>query len=425
MAQPIDYSSAFAATSPAQAFTKSFESFNSIREAQIKGQMQEMALQQQMQLRTDLASIASNPTPDALAKLAVKYPQLSEQFKRSYDMLAPQQQQNKLNAAIPVYAAVLNGRSALAASQLRDTATALENSGQQQEAAQTRAMADLVEQHPEQAKMTMGLLMSSVMGPDKFAETFGKLGAEARSAEKAPAELAKANADASTAQSDAAIKKAQALHADESVLLDLQKKGWDIKALQSDIDYKKRANDIAAMNASTARQGNDLKRQELQLQLEQKKQALDQHVRDTVAGAESSAANIDNSLNTIERIKKNPALNSVLGSIQGRMPALLDDQASDAIALIETLGSQAFLSQIPAMKGQGALSNAEGEKLQAALTNLSRVQSETQFRANLDEAARLMKKARSNISKKTGVPLAAPDTPAAPGSRPPLSSFQK
>lgn len=36
-----------------------------------------------------------------------------------------------------------------------------------------------------------------------------------------------------------------------------------------------------------------------------------------------------------------------------------------------------------------------------------------------------MKKARENISKRSGVPLAKPDTPAAPGARPPLSSFNQ
>lgn len=425
MAGPIDYSGAFSTTSPAEEFAKSFSAFNGVRQANFKAQQEQLALEQQMALRKDLAAASANPTPQALAQLSVKYPQLSEQFKRSYDMLSSEQQQAKVSAAIPIYAAIQSGANDVASAKLRETATAMENSGQKQEAAQTRAMADLIDQHPEQAKTTMGLLLSSVMGPDKFADTFGKLGQESRSAEKAPAELAKANADATTAQADAVIKTEQAKVAPQTALLDLQKKGWDIEAIKNDIDYKKTANRIASMNAATARQGNDLKRQELQLKVQQEQQKLDQHVRDTVAGAESAAANIDNSLNTIERIKKNPALNSVLGSIQGRMPALLDDQANDAIALIDTLGSQAFLSQIPAMKGQGALSNAEGEKLQAALTNLSRVQSEGQFRSNLDEAARLMKKARENLTRKTGVPLPAPDTPAAPGSRPPLSSFQK
>jgi GH24 family phage-related lysozyme (muramidase) len=61
--------------------------------------------------------------------------------------------------------------------------------------------------------------------------------------------------------------------------------------------------------------------------------------------------------------------------------------------MIDTLGSQAFLSQIPNIKGMGQLSNAEGEKLQAALQNFTRKQSEKQFRDNLAEANRLLTKA--------------------------------
>ncbi|MFW1812974.1 hypothetical protein ACG9HX_16980, partial [Acinetobacter ursingii] len=52
------------------------------------------------------------------------------------------------------------------------------------------------------------------------------------------------------------------------------------------------------------------------------------------------------------------------------------DDRADSIALIETLGSQAFLSQSPAIKGLGQLSNVEGDKLQAAFQNLGRKQSE-------------------------------------------------
>jgi hypothetical protein len=119
-------------------------------------------------------------------------------------------------------------------------------------------------------------------------------------------------------------------------------------------------------------------------------------------------------LNTADRVLKNPSLDSVIGSIQGRLPAIASDEANDAIALIDTLGSQAFLSQIPAMKGTGSLTEREGDKLQASLTNLSRTQSEQQFRYNLNEAQRLMLKARKNLSEKTGVPIGAPDRPNAP-----------
>ena len=190
------------------------------------------------------------------------------------------------------------------------------------------------------------------------------------------------------------------------------------------------------MNAALGREGNDLKRQELQLKIQEARGKLDEKVRDRVAAAESGASAIDNMLNTVERIKTNKSLDSVVGSLEGKAfypntvagtlnPFGNGDERADAIALIETLGSQAFLAQIPNIKGMGALSNAEGDKLQSALQNLSRAQSEGQFRANLDEAARLLKKGRESLSRSTGVPLGKPDTPAAPGSRPPLSTFEQ
>ena len=434
---PINYSTDV--QTPFQAALQGYQAGAAIRNDQLQQQQQQAALAQQQQMRKDLLELSKNPTPDAIAKMSVRYSQLSEPLKRSYEMLNQQQQEAKVSAAIPVYAALQSGRHDVAAQKLRDTAAAMENSGQTEEAKRTLAWAEMIEQHPEQAMLTSGLLLSSVMGPEKFATTFSTLGQEQRSAEQAPAELAKKQADATKAGIDAR-------YAEQGAVLDLQKKGWDIRHIQEDIGFKKEANRIALMNAAAAREGNALKREELGIKIQEARTALDDKIRAKVADTESAATAIDNTLNTIERLKRNPALNDVLGSLEGSeyyptqlaqgaakvmnltnplyTPTSADDR-SDAKALIESLGSQIFLSQIPAMKGSGSLSNAEGDKLQAALQNLKRTQSETQFRANLDEAARLLKKGRETLSKRSGVPLSAPDTPAAPGSRPPLSSFFK
>lgn len=436
--EPNDYSGAFAnIPSPLDSFTKALQVGNAVREIDT----QQAALDQKQQMQADLADLAKNPTTENIARASVKYPQLSEQFKRSYDMQSESERNSRLNSAIPIFAAVQNGRNDIASGMLRDRATAMENSGNRQEAAQMRAMADLVDQHPETAKLTMGTLLASTMGPDKFTEAFKSIGGEQRAGELQPDLVRKGKADANAAESDAATKGVQAKYADQGALLDLQKKGWDIKSIQEDIDYKKQSNRIAAMNAAYNRESNQLKRQELQLKIEDAKRDLDDKVRSKVADAESAAANIDNMLNTIKRVKDHPALNDVVGSIEGRdfypntlaaaattatpygLVSTNGDQRADAIALINTLGSQAFLSLVPTMKGQGSLSNAEGEKLQAALTNLSRKQSEKQFNANLDDAARILSKARGVISKRYGVPLGNPDTPAAADKRPPLSSF--
>jgi hypothetical protein len=65
------------------------------------------------------------------------------------------------------------------------------------------------------------------------------------------------------------------------------------------------------------------------------------------------------------------------------------------------------------MKGLGALTEAEGKKLQSSLQNLSLTQSPEQLTANVREAQRLILKGRKNLADRTGVPQGVPDTPAA------------
>ena len=44
---------------------------------------------------------------------------------------------------------------------------------------------------------------------------------------------------------------------------------------------------------------------------------------------------------------------------------------------------------------------------------------------DLEHVLWLLKKGRENLAKSSGVPLGKPDTPAAPGARPPIDSFFK
>lgn len=415
---PFNYS--LDVQTPFQAALQGYQAGAAIRNDQAQQQQQQAALAQQQQQQEVLKKLIANPSPtaDDYAAATLLVPGMKEQFKQSWDMRSSAQQQNDLQHVGQVYSAIVSGQPQIASDLLKRRADAMRNSGDDAGAKNAEAMAGVISEHPQFARSLIGMQLSAMPGGDKVIGNVAALNTDQRAQDQAPADLAKKQADAAKAGIDAK-------YAEQGAVLDLQKKGWDIRAIQEDIGFKKEANRIAAMNAAAAREGNALKREELGIKIQEARSALDDKIRAKVADTESAATSIDNSLNTIERIKTNKSLDSVLGSIQGRLGAYLDDDASDAIALIDTLGSQAFLSQAANLKGMGALSNAEGEKLQAALTNLSRTQSEKQFRANLDEAARLLKKGRETLSKRTGVPLSVPDTPAAPGSRPPLSSFSK
>ena len=388
--QPINYMPQNQ-TSFLQDFASAFQAGAGIRQIQQQQEQQKLAQQQAEQYKIDLQSAMQNPTAEAFGQLALKYPGQREAIISSGKLITDAQQTSAFNDASKIFNALELGNKDAALKIATIKRDALKNAGRNSE--DYDAIIEAINTSPQAAKATVGLIGASI-DPKKWTETF------------------KAAPEIQEAKSKAAQAATKAKFAESEAVLDLQKKGWDITKIQEDIKIARENNRIAALNAQIAKEGNAIKRQEMGIKLQEMQEKRDEAIRGKTAEVESARFNIDNMLNTADRVLKNPSLNSVLGSIQGRLPAMLSDEANDAIALIDTLGSQAFLSQIPNVKGMGALSNAEGEKLQSALQNLSRKQSEKQFRENLSEAQRLMLKARKNISTRFGVPDTAPDTPA-------------
>lgn len=372
-------------------------------------EQQALALQKaretQAQMDSDLGALSQNPTPSALASMMVKYPSLSENFKKTYDVLSSEQKDSRIKQASQVYAAMQAGKPEVAQQLLLEQAAAARNAGMEQDAKAAETVAELVELNPATAETSTGLLLASAMGPDKFAETFTKLQGERREAELQPSKLTESQARAQKAAVEAKF-------AESGAALDLQKKGWDITKIQEDIKISKQNAGIAALNAQISREGNQIKREENQLKLRDMIDKRDEAVRTKAADLESARANMDNMLNTADRILKTPVgvVGSAAGPVSSRMPTLSQDTA-DFEALVETLGSQSFLAQIPNIKGMGALSNAEGEKLQAALQNFSLRQSPERLLENVKEAQRLVMKARKNMTARSGLPETIPDTP--------------
>jgi hypothetical protein len=361
-------------------------------------------------MQDDLAQANTSHSPAAIASLMVKYPEMSEQFKRGYEALGTEQQKSKINMASQAYSSLLAGDNDTASSLLKGYGEAYRNSGMIQDADAADHMAELIKLHPETAKTTAGVYLASAMGPEKFQETFSKLESERRERDLEPAKL-------SEAQSAARSAATKADFANSEAVVDLQKKGWDIFKIQEDVK-------IARENNRTAdKETNDLKRQELQDKLKDAQLVRDQVVRDKAVAVETTRGTIDNSLSTIDRVLSNQSLNDVLGSLEGgwtgAVKNVFSDEAQNAIADIDTIKSQAFLTQLQKLKdasatgasGLGALSEQEGERLITSIQSLSRKQGEKQFRDNLSEIQRLLLKTRKNITEKYGVPDTIPDTP--------------
>jgi hypothetical protein len=392
------------------------------QEAQARQQAMALAQQKQqaaMQQQADLRALAMNPnaTHADYARVTTLYPDLAENLGKSFKMLEGGQQQNLLNFQSRVYSAQLAGDNGLAVEMLRERAKA--DPSQQQH---YDTLANLIEKNPAAARSITALGLAGAMGPEKFAEAFAKIGGEQRAQELQPGLVRKGEADADAAVSDATIKGEQAKVAPQTVLLDLQKKGWDIEKIKQDIAIAKEDNRIKAMTAAISREGNDLKRQELRLKVQEAQQKLDDAAREKVAKVESARTNMDNMLNTADRFlaaaldqktgKATSTLRAAAGPVDSKMPTMQQDVA-DLEALIENMTSQAFLSQVPNMAGMGQLSDAEGQRIASALQNLTLKQSPEQLVANVKEAQRLTLKGRKNLTTRYGVPESTPDTPAA------------
>lgn len=366
------------------------------------------------QLQVDLNGLSKKPNPGAsdYANMIVKYPQLSEHFKRGWEVLNGEQKQNQLTTATQVYAAVHAGRPDIAAKLLKEQAVALRNSGKEQEAKHMDTAAQFIEMDPATAKSTTGLMLSSLMGPDKFAETFTKLEKEGRDSALAPSQLTQSQEEARKKKSDADLAEITARYGERHAVVDLAKKGWDIKKIESDIDLGKVNAKINAMNAQSTRMNAVTNQGELKLKTDKAIRERDDKLRERIADVTQARNTIDNMLNTADQLLKHPGLGNARSPTMQRLPTVRQDTA-DFEALMENFDAQAFTSQIPAMKGMGALSDTEGKKLGAALQSFKLTQSEEQLSANIKEAQRLMLKARQNLVTKYGIPNTVPDTPAA------------
>lgn len=106
------------------------------------------------------------------------------------------------------------------------------------------------------------------------------------------------------------------------------------------------------------------------------------------AYSQSALDAFDRAIGTADRLMKHPGLSSAVGA-KGLTGGLLGGwvvpgtDAADFNAELDAMKAQVFLPMVQSMKGMGALSNAEGEKLTAAIGALSTKQSEKQFKASL------------------------------------------
>lgn len=121
-----------------------------------------------------------------------------------------------------------------------------------------------------------------------------------------------------------------------------------------------------------------------------------------IAAAQQGIALIDSIIN-------DPALSSITGMFQGRLPPMSQD-GTDVNIKVEQLQGQAFLQAFEALRGGGSITEREGQAAQNAMARLNRAQSTNAYLEALNELKGIME---TGLQRARGAQGGAPTAPAA------------
>lgn len=426
MVQPINYMAQIPQPNIGANLLSGLQIGAGIQDMQAKRVAAEQAQQAKQKFATDLQAAQADGSQKAWLNMIGMYPQFREAFGDVRKGLGEEQVSNEFNSGFEVSTALENKKPEVAMQRLQLLIDSNKNSGKPtgiyQQAYDLIATGDVT---AAQGGINKAL---SILDPDRFKKTV----AAQSTAAKAPSELTQSIANANKAVADAQIAIDTAPNevarlkavSDKAIVdadfarakaeLEAKQQAATLRKTEADILIAQEDNRIKALNAAAAKELNAVKRDEILQRREDATDKRDQAKRDQKSLLDGQIGTIDNFLNTAIRATNTPLAvrNDATGPLRSRLPTTSQDVA-DYEGLIETLGAQAFLSQIPQIKGTGSLSENEGNKLQASLQNLSLKQSPERLQENINEAVRLLTKARANIATRSGMSAPAPDTPAA------------
>lgn len=134
----------------------------------------------------------------------------------------------------------------------------------------------------------------------------------------------------------------------------------------------------------------------------------------------SAVAQAQNMIDLIDSIAADPALGSITGMVQGRLPPMTQ-AGTDLFTRIEQLQGKAFLEAFETLKGGGQITEREGIAAQNAIARLQRAQSTDAYIEALMDLRAVVEKGVARARSKAGQ-APAPSPSSAPGASTPSAS---
>lgn len=182
-------------------------------------------------------------------------------------------------------------------------------------------------------------------------------------------------------------------------------RGWASNNIaQQNVNLRRMELEDKKYDRLIANETNALKLAELQDKRLQNQQAMEQAKRDKADAYNSGMDNLSRTIETATKVLNSPGFTGYFGTNLNPLSSrfIPGTDAADTETLVDTLKSQGFLSGIQQMKGMGALSNAEGQKVMDAIGSLSPNQSEKSARAAIKTIIKTTEMAQKRMQQKYG-----------------------
>ncbi len=180
-----------------------------------------------------------------------------------------------------------------------------------------------------------------------------------------------------------------------------------IEESKADREIRKFEAENKRIDSQLKKETNEVKLQELKNKKTDNEERRNQIKKDRSDAAQSVVDSGKSTLDLINKIEDHPGFESAVGakglsSLYGLMDEpFAGTEAAGVRSLIETLEAQNFLTAVGEFKsvgGSGSLSDNEGKKLGASLSNLSVAQNEKDFKKSLTVIRNLVKKQMSKTA---------------------------
>jgi hypothetical protein len=159
------------------------------------------------------------------------------------------------------------------------------------------------------------------------------------------------------------------------------------------------------MNAALRGANSDVQRQLIEQRIEDLKVKAEEKQQTLQSQAQGRVAAFDSALETLDVLSKHPGKKDVVGAVSGGLVSMIPGtNAAGFASQLETFKAQTFIPQVAALKGMGALSDAEGKKLTAAVGALDPKMKQKEFDTQITKIKSDLEAAKQRALSLPGMP---------------------